>query len=276
VIAAFRPTALVHLAALTSVPESFERPEENDRLNYEGTKLIAGSCLRGNVTRIVYSSSAAVYGTTEEMPLREEVPCEPLSPYGRAKLASEEFLLSLASRGALTVRCHRYFNVYGPRQDPKSPYSGVISLFADAVRAGVAPTIFGDGLQSRDFISVHDVARANVIAATAPTVRSGVANICTGSAVTLNQLLSVIQRFSGTSLRPNYQAPRIGDIRHSCGAPDRARDQLGFTAAISLEDGIAELIGGKPLPSPSPQRPDSGGAGRLTRACGASSRASRP
>jgi UDP-glucose 4-epimerase len=237
-----QPDAIIHLAALVSVQESIQDPALNYRLNVHGTHLVAEAARRHGVRRVVFASSAAVYGDAGRSPLNEQAGIRPISPYGAAKLASESILLGHAVAFGLTVRCQRYFNVYGPRQDPKSPYSGVISIFGDRLRAGLAPTIFGDGEQTRDFIAVDDVARANVLAATTPQIRSGVANICTGRATTLNQLAAVLRGLVPDAPAAVLAPPKAGDIRHSLGAPDAARAELGFTAEVPLADGLAALL----------------------------------
>lgn len=242
-VESFRPEAIIHLAALVSVQKSIANPALNQRLNFDATKLVcAAARAETGVRRIVFASSAAVYGARQDLPLAETSPCKPLSPYGAAKLDSEALLLECAqTRYDIVVRCHRYFNVYGPRQDPASPYSGVISRFADAIAQKQAPIIFGDGEQTRDFISVFDVARANVIAATEPEVQNGVANICTGRAITLNQLLATFCRLRGATVAAHYHPARDGDIRYSCGSPFRAGRDLQFTASVDLNAGLATL-----------------------------------
>ncbi len=238
----FRPAAIVHLAALVSVQESIANPELNFQLNVMATQLVAEAARRHGARRIVFASSAAVYGDAEERPITERTETCPISPYGSAKLASEALLLGHAAAYGLIVRCQRYFNVYGPRQDPGSPYSGVISIFCAAGHARTAPTIFGDGEQTRDFISVHDVARANVIAATDPAIATGVANICTGAPTSINQLAATVRRFAPGAPAPQHQPARQGDIRHSVGAAGRAAKDLGFKAETKLETGLAELM----------------------------------
>lgn len=238
VVAEFRPEAIIHLAALVSVPESIERPEENFRLNVLATNHVALCARRRQVSRLVFASSAAVYGADLEAPAREDAVVAPRSPYGAAKLASEQLLLSYAWCFGLTVRCQRYFNVFGPRQDPRSPYSGVISLLADRARRGQPFTVHGDGGQTRDFIAVADVAEANVLAATQPSVASGVANICTGRQLSLNDLIATLERISGRPIDRRAGAPRPGDIRASLGCPDAAQRELGFVAAVGLEAGL--------------------------------------
>lgn len=241
-IGARHPVAIIHLAALVSVPESLSDPALNFQLNVAATQSIAELARRHAIPRVVFASSAAVYGDGEDIPLREEAPTRPISPYGGAKLASESILLAHAAAFGFTVRCHRYFNVFGPRQDPRSPYSGVISLFCAKMQAGVAPQIYGDGEQSRDFISVHDVARANVLAATAPGLSSGVANVCTGTATSLNQLAVALRKILRTAPGATHAAPRNGDIRHSLGCPQKAQRDFGFKAGVTLEAGLRELM----------------------------------
>lgn len=237
-----KPAAIIHLAALVSVQESLSNPELNHQLNVHASHLIAEAARAHGIKRVVFASSAAVYGDARELPLSEQTSTRPISPYGAAKLASEAILLGHAASFGFVTRCHRYFNVYGPRQDPMSPYSGVISIFCDKLRARIAPTIYGDGEQSRDFISVRDVARSNVLAATVLQVPSGVANICTGRATTLNQLVKVLHKQIPCSPEAIHSAAKAGDVRHSLGAPETARADLGFTAAVSLQQGLSDLL----------------------------------
>lgn len=237
----FRPDAIIHLAAMVSVPESIANPVENDRLNFHATRLAAEGALAHGTSRIVFASSAAVYGANPNLPLDETAACQPLSPYGVAKLNSENLLMGLAGKQRLTVRCHRYFNVYGPRQDPTSSYSGVISRFQDRLSRDLPAIIHGDGNQTRDFIHVRDVARANCIAATHPDLPSGIANICTGRAVSLTFLHDTIAHALGKQIAPDRGPAREGDIRFSAGNTERARRDLGFVAEVSLEDGLRSL-----------------------------------
>ncbi|MGC4072509.1 MAG: SDR family NAD(P)-dependent oxidoreductase [Nibricoccus sp.] len=241
-VAEFRPDAIIHLAALVSVQESVQNPELNFKLNVELTQTVAEAARKHGVKRVVFASSAAVYGDVRELPIRENAEKRPISPYGAAKLASEAVLLGHAEAFGFTARCQRYFNVFGPRQDPHSPYSGVISIFCDRLRAGKSPTIFGDGEQTRDFISVYDVARANVLAATSPQIASGVANICTGKGTSLNRLASVLRSLIPNAPGVAYAAPKASDIRHSLGAAEAAQKEFGFTAQVALEDGLAAIL----------------------------------
>lgn len=234
--------AIIHLAALVSVDESIRQPQLNFQLNVEGTHTIAEAARRGGVKRLVFASSAAVYGNTKKFPVDEATAPHPISPYGSAKLASEYLLLSYASAYGMTVRIQRYFNVFGRRQDPSSPYSGVVSIFLERLRQRKPITIYGDGKQTRDFVDVADVARANVLAATKPGVASGVANICTGRATSLLDLLGYLPNPS--PMKPLRFGPaRKGDIRHSAGSTAAARKALGFKATRTVREGLAELAG---------------------------------
>lgn len=216
-------------------------PALNFALNVQATQHVAEAARLHGVRRIVFASSAAIYGNATDVPIRESSETKPISPYGAAKLASEAILLGHGAAFGLIVRCQRYFNVFGPRQDPASPYSGVISIFERHFREEKPVTIFGDGAQTRDFISVHDVARANVIAATKPDLASGSANICTGRATSLLQVIDVFRRHYPNAA-PTHAPARAGDILHSLGAPDVAAAELGFRAEISVETGLEELI----------------------------------
>lgn len=245
-VAAERPAAIIHLAALVSVPESIANPELNFSLNLQATHLVAEAARAAGVGRVVFASSAAIYGDTAELPIQETAEKAPLSPYGAAKLASEALLLGHGACYGFTVRCHRYFNVFGPRQDPSSPYSGVISIFGRRYQERQAVTIYGDGRQTRDFIAVRDVARANVRAATLPGLVSGAANICTGRATSLLDLADIFARHYPGVQAPRLAPARTGDIVHSLGSPARATAELGFTATTAVAAGLAELIAAPP------------------------------
>ena len=241
--AEFSPRAIIHLAALVSVQESIADPALNFRLNLLATYLVAEAARRHKVSRIVFASSAAVYGNTSDQPIAESTtPCRPISPYGAAKLASEALLRGYGTTYGIAVRCLRYFNVFGSRQDPASPYSGVISIFARRFRERSPVTVYGDGQQSRDFISIHDVARANVIAVSKPEPTSCVVNICTGRATSLQRLLEIFSEGYADLQSPIYAPSRPGDISHSLGDPTAAKHELDFEAAWTVEAGLRELI----------------------------------
>ncbi len=247
-VAETKPDAIIHLAALVSVQESIANPALNFSLNVEATQLVAEAAREHGVGRVVFASSAAIYGDAARRPIRESAEKSPVSPYGAAKLASEDLLLGHGACYGFTVRCQRYFNVFGPRQDPSSPYSGVISIFARSYREGRAVTIYGDGRQTRDFIAVRDVARANALAATRPGLASGVANICTGRATSLLDLAGLFSAAHPGVGAPLHRPARAGDIVHSLGDPAAAAAQLGFTARTSVTEGLAELISGPAVP----------------------------
>ncbi len=238
-----QPTdAIIHLAALVSVQESIANPELNHALNVRATHLVAEAARLHRVPRVVFASSAAVYGNATDLPIRESAEKKPISPYGAAKLASEALLLGHGAAFGFAVRCQRYFNVYGPRQDPASPYSGVVSIFDRRYREGKPVTIYGDGRQTRDFVSVHDVARANLIAATQSSLASGVANICTGCATSLLEVATIFAQHYPKAAPVAHAAGRSGDIIHSLGAPEIARAELRFRAEVAIATGLAELI----------------------------------
>jgi nucleoside-diphosphate-sugar epimerase len=232
-----------HEAALVSVPESVEKPEENHEINITGTLNVLLAARRSGVRRVVLASSAAIYGENPELPKREDMLPEPLSPYAIGKLAGEYYLGVFAGLYGLQTVSLRYFNVYGPRQDPRSMYSGVISKFSDVLAAGGTPTVFGDGGQTRDFVFVKDVARANLLAmATERAGRGEVFNIGTGRRVSLLDLLATLAGILGRTVQPVLAPPRAGDIRHSVSDISRAAAVLGFTPATPLSEGLRALV----------------------------------
>lgn len=236
-----RFAGILHLAALVSVPESFREPALNYRLNLAAADCIARLCLEFECKRLVFASSAAVYGTHAALPNQESAIPQPQSPYAAAKLAAEVMLLGYAASYGLEAVCLRYFNVYGPRQDPNSPYSGVLSIFTDRFKGGLQVTVYGDGEQTRDFISVRDVARANGEALTQTRVVADRYNVCVGHGVSLNQVLAIYREWFPNAPLVEYAAARIGDIRHSRGDPKKLRNMLGCSAQIPFKQGLREL-----------------------------------
>ncbi|MCS7002321.1 MAG: SDR family NAD(P)-dependent oxidoreductase, partial [Dehalococcoidia bacterium] len=198
-----------HQAALVSTPESLAQPDRYARVNVEGTVAVFAAAQRAGVRRIVFASSAAVYGDNPNLPLAETEPMAPRSPYAASKAANELFAQATAATG-LTVVALRYFNVYGPRQHPRSDYAGVIARFVERLSRGQAPTIFGDGLQTRDFVYVDDVAAANLAALTAPLTGFHALNIATGRAVTLIELVAALNAAMGTAQAPIHAPARPG------------------------------------------------------------------
>lgn len=238
----FQPDSIIHLAGLVSVSLGQRAPQENFRLNIEATKVVAESARVHGVPRVVFASTAAVYGDSQALPLDEQTNKEPKSNYGTAKLMSELFLLGYARSYGMSCICCRYFNVFGPRQDPGSPYSGVISIFVDRFLQGRQATIFGDGGQSRDFVSVYDIARGNALAATRPDVPSGAYNLCTGQSIRLLDVVDLLEREFPFVPAVKFAEERSGDIRHSRGNPKRAYATLGFEAEYPFDLAMRDLL----------------------------------
>ena len=244
-----RPDVMIHLAGLVSVQDSRADPALNVRLNVGGTQAVIDAVMSASVPRAVFASSAAVYGDSDSFPLREDAPKQPLNPYGEAKLASEALLAGAARMHGFTAVSLRYFNVYGSRQAPDSPYSGVVSKFVDCCRRNQAPIIFGDGRQTRDFIHVRDVARANARAALLPGLLSGNYNISSGCETSLLDLLELLRSLQPSMPLPEFSAAQPGDIRRSLGDPGRWGAVCGFSPQETLEKGLLELVENSPAKS---------------------------
>ena len=231
--------AVIHLAAVPSVAQSVEDPVGCDSVTHGGTVNAVRQAVEAGTERFVLASSCAVYGDATELPIAEATPSRPLSPYAGAKLASEEVCADAADAGQLTAVCLRFFNVYGPRQDPGSAYSGVISRFLSAAGDGEPVTIYGDGHQSRDFVYVEDVVAAILAAARRPLTGASVLNVGTGRQSDLLQILGVVEERVGKRLERRMEPAREGDIRHSRADAGRARWVLGWEAGTSLAAGLA-------------------------------------
>jgi UDP-glucose 4-epimerase len=232
-----------HEAALVSVFDSVERPRDNHEINVTGTLNVLMAAREAGAQRVVFASSAAVYGNDPVLPKCETMRPQPESPYAIGKIAGEYYLRVYHALYGLETVALRYFNVFGPRQDPKSFYSGVISRFADDVRAGRAPTVFGDGLQSRDFVYVKDVVRANLLAMhDARAGRADVFNVATGRSVTLLDLVGEMARIAGRRIEPAFREARAGDIRASAASIDRIREGLGYAPEWDLGRGLSVLM----------------------------------
>jgi UDP-glucose 4-epimerase len=232
-----------HEAAMVSVFESVEKPALCHEVNLTGTLNVCQAARDAGVKRLVMAGTAATYGNNPTLPKREDMMPEPESPYGLTKVAGEYYLQVFAKLYGLETAILRYFNVYGPRQDPSSPYSGVISKFTDVVRAGQTPLIFGDGLQTRDFVFVKDVARANLLAMRSPKVGHGEAcNIGTGRSVSLLDLLAALSTIVGRAITPTFQPARAGDVQHSLPDITRAHELLGYAPEYDLDTGLRALF----------------------------------
>lgn len=238
-----------HEGAIASVPKSVADPLATHQANLTGTLDVLLAARDAGVRKVVLASSSAVYGESPELPKQESMLPEPLSPYAVSKLAGEHYAAAFSRLYGLQAVCLRYFNVFGPRQDPSSPYSGVISIFADRILAGKPITIYGDGEQTRDFVYVADVVRANLKAMEGDI--EGVFNIARGRTTTLNALAETMMRTAGRNVEIRHAEARVGDIRHSCADIARAEKVLGWTPEWELEDGLALTM---EATSPAPQR----------------------
>lgn len=233
-------THVLHLAAQVSVRASVEQPVDSAGHNIAGFLNVLDAARRRGDVRVVYASSAAVYGAPKNLPLDESSPCAPTSPYGLEKYVNDQYAAMFRELYAASILGLRYFNVYGPRQDPASPYAGVISRFADRITQNEPLTVFGDGEQTRDFVFVKDVARANVAALR--STEGGVVNVGTGTSVTLLQLIEALGECAGRVPKVKFEAPAAGDIRHSAMRPERILSVLGFVPQASLREGLATLV----------------------------------
>lgn len=231
-----------HLAAIPSVPRSISEPVLTHEVNVDGTFQVLRACREGGVWRVVYAASSSAYGDTETLPKVETMAPRPRSPYAVQKLAGEYYAAVFHACLGLETVSLRYFNVYGPRQDPSSPYSGVISVFMKALIERRPPTIFGDGEQSRDFTYVEDVVALTLKAARAPGVGGKVYNAGNGRRYSLNQVWTLLERIEGVRLPPRYGPPRPGDVRHSQADTAAAARELGHTPRFTLEEGLRRTL----------------------------------
>jgi nucleoside-diphosphate-sugar epimerase len=230
---------VIHLAARPSVPRSVKDPLETNRINVNGTLNVLVAARDAKVKRVVFAGSSSVYGETPTLPKREIIPPVPISPYGLSKLMGEMYGQVFQRVYGLEFVSLRYFNVFGPRQDPGSPYSGVLSLFNAAVMRGTPSTVYGDGEQSRDFTFVANVVQANLLACEARAAAGLAINVGTGKRYTLNQTLGLLERITGRPTLAKYLPPRGGDIRDSQADIALARKVLGYHPGISFEEGLS-------------------------------------
>ena len=232
---------ILHQAALPSVPRSVKDPLTTNEVNVVGTLNVLKAALACGVKKMVYASSSSVYGNSAVLPKSEDMPPHPLSPYAVSKLAGENYCETFSSLYGLPIVVLRYFNVFGPRQDPASQYSAVIPKFLAAIRVGRPPVVFGDGTQSRDFCHVDNVIRANLAACLTETGNFLIANVAPGKRYTLNEMIDMMNRIMGRDVKPMYDKPRLGDVRHSLASVERLKDVLGVRELIGLEEGLSKL-----------------------------------
>ena len=229
---------IIHLAARTSVPKSVRDPLETNRVNTDGTLNVLVAARDARVKRVVFACSSSVYGDTPVLPKTETMLPTPMSPYGVSKLAGELYGFAFHKVYGLEFVSMRYFNVFGPRQNPNSPYSGVLSLFNAAAQKGAPVTIFGDGDQSRDFTYVSNVVEANLSACEAEGAAGLAFNVGTSNRYTLNRTLQLLEEISDRSIERNHQPPRAGDIRHSQADITRAQQILGYSPRVDFQEGL--------------------------------------
>jgi UDP-glucose 4-epimerase len=231
-----------HQAALASVPRSVESPLDTNLACVTGTLTVLDEARKAGVRRLVYAGSSSVYGDQPTSSKRESDLPAPISPYGAAKLAGELYCQAFTATYGFETVTIRYFNVFGPRQDPSSPYSAVIPLFITALLAGRQPTVYGDGGQSRDFTFISNVVHGNLLAADAPGVAGKVFNVANGRSTTLVELLDALRRLLGVSTAQVHAPPRVGDVRESLADISRARAELGYEPQVGFEEGLRRSI----------------------------------
>lgn len=231
-----------HQAALPSVQRSIEDPETSNAVNGGGTLNILLAARDERVKRVVYASSSSVYGDTPALPKHEEMPSNPLSPYALQKYIGEQYGRLFYQLYGLETISLRYFNIFGPKQDPNSIYSAVIPKFIDALLHGRSPIIFGDGEQSRDFTYIENVVQANLLAMSAEHLHGEAINIACGERISLNQLLNVLKEIIGSKLSPIYEEPRQGDVRHSLADIRKGKEILNYKPTVGIEIGLKKTV----------------------------------
>jgi nucleoside-diphosphate-sugar epimerase len=233
---------VLHLAARTSVPRSVKDPIETNKINIDGTVNVLVAARDAKVKRVVFAASSSAYGETPILPKVETMPPAPISPYGVTKYVGELYAQTFGRCYGLENVCLRYFNIFGPKQDPSSPYSGVLAKFCTCFLEETEPVIFGDGEQSRDFTFVENAVQANLLACEAPNVSGRTFNVGTGGRFTLNQTVDLLGKISGKVLKPKYELAREGDIRDSQADITQARACLGYDPPVNFEEGLARTF----------------------------------
>ena len=235
---------IFHEAAIPSVPRSIEDPVTSNHAGVSGTVQLLVAAKDAEVRRVVYAGSSSVYGNTPTLPKEEQMQPSPISPYAVSKLAGELYMQSFTRVYGLETVVIRYFNVFGPFQDPTSHYSGILAIFTMKMLAGETPTIYGDGEQSRDFTFIQNVVHGNLLASEAPAERASgkVFNIATGNRVTLNQTVEILRRATGYTGEVRYAAERSGDVKHSLADISRAKECLGYEPLVDFSEGIERTV----------------------------------
>lgn len=233
---------VLHQGALASVPRSVDDPVSTNRANVEGTLNLLVAAREAGVKRVVFAASSSAYGDQPTLPKVETMAPMPLSPYAASKVAGEYYCQAFTACYGLETVCLRYFNIFGPRQDPASQYAAVVPKFITRMLDGQPPVVFGDGEQSRDFTYVADCVAANLLACTAPDAAGGTFNVACGGRYTLNELVGLLNQILGTDLRPVYEAERPGDVKHSQADISAARAALGYQPRVSFEEGLRRTV----------------------------------
>jgi UDP-glucose 4-epimerase len=233
---------VLHQAAIPSVPKSVLDPITSHNADLTGTLHVLWAAKEAGVKRVVYAASSSAYGDSPQLPKQEDLPSKAISPYGLMKYVGEEYCRLFTQLYGVETVSLRYFNVFGPRQDPSSQYSGVLSRFITAMLAGKRPVIHGDGEQSRDFTYVSNVVQGNLLACHAPNAAGQMYNLACGRSINLNEVVGLLNQILGTNLKPVYEAPRVGDIRHSLAEISRAAHDLNYSPAIQFEEGLRMTV----------------------------------
>jgi UDP-glucose 4-epimerase len=231
-----------HQAAIPSVQRSIEDPETSNAVNVGGTLNILLAAREEKVKRVIYASSSSVYGDTPTLPKHEEMPPDPLSPYALQKYIGERYCRLFYQLYSLDTIALRYFNIFGPKQDPNSLYSAVIPKFIDALLQGRPPIIFGDGEQSRDFTYIENVVQANLLAMSAEHLHGEAINIAYGKRISLNQLLNLLKEILGSKLSPIHEEPRQGDVRHSLADIRKGKEIINYEPTVRIEIGLKKTV----------------------------------
>jgi len=231
-----------HQAAIPSVPKSLEQPQASHDVNVDGTFNLLRAAERHKIRRFIYAGSSSVYGDTVESPKHEDMKPMPLSPYAVQKLTGEAYCRAFYECYGLETISLRYFNVFGPRQDPHSQYAAAIPAFVSSIVAGEAPTVYGDGEQTRDFTYIDNVVHGNILAMNAAKTRGEAVNVACGERISINRVIAEINRLMGTDVQPRYAPRRQGDVKDSCADVRLARTLLGYTPRIEFEDGLRTVI----------------------------------
>lgn len=233
---------IFHQAAVPSVPRSIENPVDSNQSNIDGTLNVLLAARDQRVKRVIYAGSSSVYGDTPDLPKKEDMKPHPLSPYAVTKLTGEYYCQVFSDVYGLETVTTRYFNVFGPRQNPESQYAAVIPKFIDAFLRGNPPTVFGDGEQTRDFTFVDNVVHANILCSKAKKTSGEVINIATSSRISLNELISILKEITDRDIDPVYADPRKGDVRHSLADISRAQKMIGYQPIVDLNQGLRKTI----------------------------------